>query len=84
MDVFKSVEFVELSPGETTNLDSRRRRIVDTWRELDVMTPGGASREVLLVRYEVERLLESGQPGDIRRAERLTAKLEFQIRFGSD
>lgn len=75
----------ELTPVEITNLESRRSRISGFWSDLSFCDDsGGTTWDVLDgIRTEVMELLARGSPGDIRRAERLTAKAEFMIEGGS-
>ena len=77
--------FTEMPPAEVANLDSRRRRLVDYWNAWSVCDDsGGTSWDVLdEIRMQVTEFLARGQPGDLRQAERQTAKAEFLRQSGS-
>lgn len=76
--------FAEMPP-EDSNLNTRKRRLVDYWNGLSVCDDsGGTSWDVLDdLRMQVTEFIDRGSPGDLRQAERLTAKAEFLRQSGS-
>ena len=76
---------IQMPPSDSSNLDSRRRRLSVFWRQFSESDDlGGTSGEVLgEIRVQVDEFMARGQPADLRQAERLTSKAVYILKFGA-